>query len=254
MSGKNYEVSGDTTEWDDILIKKGITTKENVLLAKGLNPDDFKEDSDDDILRNTSTPTLEEKLACASLNEIDELEEDEDDDRMLQIYRERRIADLKAAQQKNKFGDVNEVSKGDWMKEVTEDSKNCWVVTHLFQDALVECQLMDETLRTLAKKFPAVKFLRIQSTHAVENWPERNLPTLFLYHEGELQHQVMTLHSLGGTAMVPDDLEWWLASRGVVETELEEKPHAEGERTRVRTTRIRSDRRQHEDYSDDDSI
>lgn len=34
MSSKTYEMSGDTTEWDDILIKKGITTKENVLLGK----------------------------------------------------------------------------------------------------------------------------------------------------------------------------------------------------------------------------
>ncbi len=39
-SSKTYEVSGDTTEWEDILIKKGITTKEDVLLSKGLNPDD----------------------------------------------------------------------------------------------------------------------------------------------------------------------------------------------------------------------
>lgn len=131
-------------------------------------------------------------------------QEDEDDDRILQIYRERRIADLKEAQKKNRFGDVNEISKGDWVKEVTEESNSCWVVTHLFQDSYVECQLMDETIATLAKKFPMVKFLRIKSTHAVENWPERNLPTLFLYHNGELQHQIMTLHSLGGTAMVPD--------------------------------------------------
>jgi len=35
---KTYEISGETTEWEDILIKKGITTKENVLLGKGLNP------------------------------------------------------------------------------------------------------------------------------------------------------------------------------------------------------------------------
>lgn len=37
-TGKSYEYSGNTTEWDDILIKKGITTKEEVLLSKGLNP------------------------------------------------------------------------------------------------------------------------------------------------------------------------------------------------------------------------
>ena len=37
---KSYAVSGETTEWEDILIKKGITTKEDVLLSKGLNPED----------------------------------------------------------------------------------------------------------------------------------------------------------------------------------------------------------------------
>ena len=42
-SKAKYEVSGDTTEWDDILIKKGITTKEDVLLAKGLDPTKVKE-------------------------------------------------------------------------------------------------------------------------------------------------------------------------------------------------------------------
>lgn len=36
----SYAVSGETTEWEDILIKKGITTKEDVLLGKGLNPED----------------------------------------------------------------------------------------------------------------------------------------------------------------------------------------------------------------------
>jgi hypothetical protein len=37
-AGKTYEYSGETTEWEDILIKKGITTKAEVLLNKGLNP------------------------------------------------------------------------------------------------------------------------------------------------------------------------------------------------------------------------
>ena len=105
---------------------------------------------------------------------------------------------------KNKFGSLNEISKGDWIKEVTEASNDCWVVTHLYQDAIVECQLMDETLRVLAKKFPMVKFLRIKSNHAVENWPERNLPTIFTYNCGELQHQLMTLKEVGGSAMLPD--------------------------------------------------
>jgi hypothetical protein len=41
-TGKTYEVSGDTTEWDDIMIKKGIKTKDQVLIEKGLNPEDVR--------------------------------------------------------------------------------------------------------------------------------------------------------------------------------------------------------------------
>lgn len=38
--GTYYKHTGETTEWEDILIKKGITTKEEVLISKGLNPAD----------------------------------------------------------------------------------------------------------------------------------------------------------------------------------------------------------------------
>lgn len=51
--------------------------------------------------------------------------------------------------------------------------------------------------------------------------------------------------------MLIADLEWWLGARGVLETELQERPHTT-ERTRTTRT-VRADRRQHEDYSDDDS-
>lgn len=39
-SDKVYEITGENTEWEDILIKKGITTQENVLLSKGINPEE----------------------------------------------------------------------------------------------------------------------------------------------------------------------------------------------------------------------
>jgi hypothetical protein len=41
-SGNTYAYSGETTEWEDILIKKGIVTKESVLIGKGLNPEDVR--------------------------------------------------------------------------------------------------------------------------------------------------------------------------------------------------------------------
>lgn len=56
----------------------------------------------------------------------------------------------------------------------------------------------------LARKFPYVKFLKIKSIQAVENWPDRNLPTVFVYTEGELKHQALTLSEFRGADMTPE--------------------------------------------------
>jgi hypothetical protein len=63
---------------------------------------------------------------------------------------------------------------------------------------VVECRLLEEVLLAAARQFRAVKFLKIVSTNAVENWPDRNLPTLFVYHDGELSTQLLGLKKLGG--------------------------------------------------------
>lgn len=56
---KTYEHTGQMTEWDDILIKKGITTRDAVLESRGLNPDDVKS-------RLANSFTSSSKLICAS--------------------------------------------------------------------------------------------------------------------------------------------------------------------------------------------
>lgn len=101
-------MSGETTEWEDILIKKGITTKEDVLLGKGLDPRDFVESRPDTL---PSEEELRERaIADATLEELDELEvgafglvvtycnictQDEfSDSRALDDYRQARILEL----------------------------------------------------------------------------------------------------------------------------------------------------------------
>ena len=87
------------------------------------------------------------------------------------------------------------------MTEVTEASLSCWVVVHLFNDSLMECTVMGEALLDVAARFQDVKFVKIKSTTAVENWPDENLPTLFLYRTEELQHKSLTLRALHGLSM-----------------------------------------------------
>jgi hypothetical protein len=99
-----------------------------------------------------------------------------------------------------------EIVKDDWIREVTEGSKTCSVIVHLYENSLVECQIMDEALAVIASKFKYLKCLKIKSTQAIENWPERNLPTLFIYEEGALKSQLMTLKQVGGKTMNTDGI------------------------------------------------
>ncbi|CAM9422193.1 unnamed protein product, partial [Ectocarpus fasciculatus] len=177
-----------TTEWDDILIKKGIRTR------------------DEEPAPEIEAPTREELLDHATLDELGELEDVMSDDRMLEVFRQKRIDEMKKERLANRYGSLDEIKKADWIPQVTEGSQTCAVVVHLYSDSVVACELMNEALIPLARKFPYVKFLKIKSGQAVENWPDRNLPTIFVYTGGELQHQAMTLGEFGGTDMTSDGM------------------------------------------------
>jgi hypothetical protein len=123
---------------------------------------------------------------------------------MLDQYRQRRLQELQQATLKNRFGDYCEIVKDDWVREVTEGSNSSTVIVHLYESSMIECQLVDEALIKLSAKFKYIKFLKIKSTQAIENWPDRNLPTIFVYEEGALKTQMLTLNSVGGLSMKPD--------------------------------------------------
>lgn len=87
--------------------------------------------------------------------------------------REKRIAEMMAQAARNKFGDIQPISKDEWTREVTEGSSDHWVIAYLWDDALEECKLMDNVLREVAKKHRDVKFVSIQALACIENWPSR---------------------------------------------------------------------------------
>jgi hypothetical protein len=48
--------------------------------------------------------------------------------------RRKRMLEMQAEASKEKYGDLTEISKPDFVREVTEASKECYVVVHLYQD------------------------------------------------------------------------------------------------------------------------
>ncbi|VVC25159.1 Hypothetical protein CINCED_3A015834 [Cinara cedri] len=207
----------EDTEWNDILRSKGI-----------LPPKKEKEITEEDVI-NIVEQTVREKqngnkkdMVDMSLDELDELEDDEDE-RILEEFRRRRIAELKAQAQKNIFGDVVEISGQDFVNQINKAGPGIWVVLLLYKQGIPICALLAEYLNNLARKFPATKFVKSISTTCIPNYPDSNLPTIFIYHEGDLKQQFAgpRLFSLTTTQ---DEFEWMLGQTGAVQTTIKDNP------------------------------
>ena len=66
------------------------------------------------------------------MDELDELE-DEEDERILEEYRQKRIAEMKELANKSKYGEVWEISAEDYIQEVNKAGEDVWVVLHLYK-------------------------------------------------------------------------------------------------------------------------
>lgn len=60
------------------------------------------------------------------------------------------------------------------------------------------CALINQHLSVLARKFPQTKFLKSISTTCIPNYPDHNLPTIFVYFEGEMKAQFIGPLVFGG--------------------------------------------------------
>ncbi|XP_075221954.1 viral IAP-associated factor [Lycorma delicatula] len=208
----------EDTEWNDILRSKGILPPK---------PKE-KEITEEDVV-NLVESTIKERqdgrkvLDELSLDELDELE-DEEDERVLLEYRKKRIAEMQAAAQKAKYREVLEITAADYVNEVNKAGEGVWVVLHLYKQGIPLCALINQHISQLAQKFPATKFLKSISTTCIPNYPDKNLPTLFVYYEGDMKSQFVGPLELRGPNLTVDELEWLIGETGAVETKLKQDP------------------------------
>lgn len=212
MSG-TVEDLGGRTEWEDALMKHGIIPK------KEIQPTE-----DDLALEKIEASQQDDALDKLSLKQLSKLEDEVEED-TLELYRQRRIAELKEKAAKEKYGELIQISERDYKKEVTE-AGDVYCVLHLYVHGKPDCRLLNNCLSALARKFRAVKFMGIIGQECIHNYPDKNCPTVLIYHKGELLHQFMHLDAYGGQKACPDSVEWALAQIGVLKTDLESNPLA----------------------------
>lgn len=67
--------------------------------------------------------------------------------------------------------------------------------------SIQQCALINQYMRQLAEKFPYTKFLKAVAQTCIPNYPEKNLPSIFVYFEGDMKKQFVGPHELRGTSL-----------------------------------------------------
>ncbi|KAJ1310252.1 hypothetical protein OPQ81_006994 [Rhizoctonia solani] len=179
----------EDTEWNDILRKHGIIPERPKTPPSPPPP---------------PSPTISEKLKGASDSALKELEDDAGDsetERIVQEYRRKRMQELRKEQKRGRFGEMMPIGRDDYKREVTEASRadeegiegrglGQPVVCYLYKDGDVACSRLTEHLKILAARYPSTKFVSIIGSKCIENYPDRHLPTLFFYRNGNPVSQV----------------------------------------------------------------
>lgn len=187
-----------TTEWEDIQYKHGnkvgaYITHEADLLAQRVadaNPNihlksyDANEEKVRDKLERGGYDVDPE--ATVEPEDID----DSDDDDALAAYRRKRMAEMQQEAQSNVFGSVRHIDGSDYIREITEGSKNCWVAGVMVAQGHEGCDALLKVLQQVAMKHRDVKFVSLFAKEAVAKMPDRLLPCVVFYHKGSLVNQL----------------------------------------------------------------
>jgi len=86
----------------------------------------------------------------------------------------------------NKYGQLYEISRDEYVKEVTQADPESFVVLNLYQSYIEVSELFNQIFCQLAKKYADVKFIKIIANKCSENFPDVNVPTLIIYKGGKL--------------------------------------------------------------------
>ncbi|KAH7845257.1 hypothetical protein Vadar_000107 [Vaccinium darrowii] len=184
------DVEGASTQWDDIQRKLGNLPPK----PPTFKPPPFTPSEDQD-----SKPKDKSWIDHKTEDQLEDLEDDPDldDDRFLQEYRKKRLAEMREVAKVQRYGSVIPISGSDFVREVSQAPEDVWVVVVLYKDGYPECGLLLQSLEELATKYPGTKFVKIISTDCIPNYPDCNLPTLLVYNNGAVKGNYVGLHSFG---------------------------------------------------------
>jgi hypothetical protein len=194
----------ETTEWEDAQRKFG-----NWKPLEEEEEEEEEEREKDDLREiQASVPAK----TNGSDEDEDESDEDEDDEAFMKSYREKRISELKQESEffnnnnNNKKDDgatlktVRLITREEWTREVTKLSRTNPVLVLLTRENNADCYPLERVVEDLAYKYRAseTKFRRAEARDIIPNYPERNVPTIILYRNGDVVENIVGIEQFGG--------------------------------------------------------
>ena len=145
-------------------------------------------------------------------DENDDDDEDEEEEAFMKSYREKRIAEMLFMQKEEKEDEKEEknnnfiwneyinVSHEQWTKEVTEVSHSHPVLVLLTKENSKACFTLERVMEDVARTYRTsrTKFRRAEARDIIPNYPERNVPTLILYRNGDVVENIVGIEQFGG--------------------------------------------------------
>ena len=163
-----------TSQWDDIHRKLG-------------NYEELPVEKKQEEYTKEAIEVVEhhDPLKNKTLDELEELEDDLDEE-YLEMYKQQRLKELEEYKKKPTFEGVREITRQDYIDEVTEATKGTYVVLHLYQSSIEACGQVDQSMAQMCKLYPHIKFLKIEGNKCIENYPDKNCPTIIIYLNGSM--------------------------------------------------------------------
>jgi hypothetical protein len=240
----SYGFTASTTQFDEELIRRGIVTRQQALMAKGMTAAQAQELLQNDEPERSATSRTQKANADETEDVgYDEFNDDEDevDDEFVQEYRRKRLAAIMMAQEAARTEPL-QIDRTEWTRHVNEASQHRWVVVCLTSSDTERTGRMEHAIRIIARATGGTRrstpctdpttnskttddddgdagtggtppsFVFIPAHGAIPNWPVSNLPSLFLYRHGTMQHELIRLR----TDLKPRDVLSILQTAGVV--------------------------------------
>lgn len=201
---------GETTQWEDLQRKFGnLPEKDAVWKPAAFSP------------RSVEKLQYERLDHAKDPESLEDMQDEFEEDSFLETYRQIRLAQLKEAAKKQRYGTVSSIQRADFLREVTESSRDSWVVVLLNQEKILGCQVLLHCLRQLAEQYQHIKFISMLSTDCIPDYPNENLPTLLVYKDGQCKRTIVGLRTLGVDRISPESVAAGLNDVGPICTEAD---------------------------------